>query len=51
MGIREDLNNHDNRELLDYEAALRDKLWKEDKIRIQGYTYSEFKKLQEERRK
>ena len=24
-------------------SALRDKLWREDKLRIEGYTYSEWK--------
>ena len=24
-------------------SALRDKLWREDKLRVEGYTYSEWK--------
>ena len=34
-----------------YEEELRQKLWKENKIRIEGYTFSEWKKEQESRDK
>ena len=30
-------------------STLRDKLWKEDKIRIEGHTYSEWKEEQKRR--
>ena len=32
-----------------YISELRHKLWKEDRIRISGYTYSEWKREQESR--
>ena len=50
MDIREDLNNHEKfKTLSTFIMELRDKLWREDKIRIEGYTYSEWKKEQESR--
>ena len=35
-------------ELKDEPVALRDKLWREGKIKIQGYTYSEWVKIFDE---
>ena len=53
MGTWEDIDDHKYTTFLrevDLEIhSLRDKLWKEDKIRIDGYTYSEWKKEQESR--
>lgn len=50
MSTWEDL---DSQELYKEESifTLRDKLWKENKIKIQGYTYSEWQKEQEQRNK
>lgn len=39
MDTRKDINNENF-----FIYRLRDKLWKEDKIRINGYTHSEWKK-------
>ena len=36
-------------ELNSYIVELKDRLWKENKIKLQGYTFSEWKKEQESR--
>lgn len=47
MGTWEDIEE-DTGELNLYIVELRDKLWREDKIKLQGYTFSEWKKKEEE---
>lgn len=50
MGTWEDIKTEDDIiSYSSYEEELRQKLWKEDRIRISGYTYSEWKKEQESR--
>jgi hypothetical protein len=41
MGTGKDIDIDDENFFI---RQLRDKLWKEDKIKINGYTYSEWKK-------
>ena len=48
MGIRENISTEVNN-LNSYMSYLRDKLWREDKLRINGYTFSEWKEEQERR--
>jgi hypothetical protein len=47
MGIREDLNNQlyndELKAITTNISELRQKLWKEGKIRLEGLTYSEWK--------
>lgn len=49
MGIGEDIEEP-LYELNLYIAKLREKLWKEDKIKLNGYTFSEWVKEQENKR-